>query len=134
VGILDELKESLELLRVDESVGVERMVANNVCLDHVQALVNSFEREHPGLVDNTVHCAECGNPVVKTYGGCRLFTMEELYGDSGLFNTDHEAYDALYRIRLCGPCGDTLAERGPYDARELCVYYGVLAGNSTSPK
>jgi hypothetical protein len=64
--------------------------------------IDAFEAAHPGLVDNTEHCARCKSPTYRSHSAHGLFDNEELF--EAVFGTDHDAYDKLYCIPLCDQC------------------------------
>ena len=53
-GVLDELREMV----------VSSADLSTKAVDAVHDLIDAFEAAHPGLVDNTITCKECGQPTI----------------------------------------------------------------------
>lgn len=59
MGTLDGLREEIATLHIPRpTLNTER--GANIAVKHALALIDAYEREHPGLCDFTIHCAMCG--------------------------------------------------------------------------
>lgn len=61
MSVLDELREELETM-LDAEVNHEWDSGFRVGVKSSIRRLDAFEAAHPGLVDRTIHCTECGAP------------------------------------------------------------------------
>lgn len=91
MGILDELRDALISER--SSFAVDGGEWDAVMVEDVDRVFDTFEAEHPGLVDTTVHCENCHQPFAKA----NIRTIMTV-GPTGTH----------YQATLCTPCANTL--------------------------
>jgi hypothetical protein len=121
VSVLDELREIL-ISTVELEYGHEPLC------DFIADIFDDFEGQHPGLVDNTVACMECGAPLGhnhKSGAGLADVAAEQLpheewwtdqetgreFPPEPFFWLDHGVYDDLYCLNFCDTCYDKFAQQ-----------------------